>query len=534
MLRRISALALAIVAGALLLPGRASAYTPHVFVYSDNLEVATLNPFLGTSGNIANISELTMAEFTRFDDRANPIPDLVTVVPTVANHGVSADGKTITWHLRHGVKWSDGQPFDGDDVVYTVSVAKDKDNNLAVHDPWDRLESVSEPDKFTIVFHLKEAYSGFLGDYFAANASQSCILPKHILGPGTKINDAPYNALPVGIGPFRYTAFKRGDDVEMEANPYYWRGKPKLTRIVYKILPDQNTTMTQLQTGEIDMWDTINGTYATRAKGLAGKANFTRLSTFMGGLYFNTSHPQLSDVRVRLALRLATDRNKMFEKVFLRNGKLTESVVPRVSRDWADLPFSAYNPAQAQKMLDAAGWKRGAGGIRAKNGVQLVLDVAIPSGYQPSATLAALLHDDWGAIGVGVTIHTYATSQFFTTYSEGGIIQNSKFDVASFSQSANLYANVNGLYDCAGIPPHGQNSTKYCNKSVDAAINDYLHTLDPALMKKYAKEFQTQIDRDAPAIILYERGFLAVFDNHLTGYHPGGFTTFGDPMMLDM
>lgn len=513
---------------------RAGAYEAHVLSYADQLDVSSLNPFFASAGNITAMSELTMAQFVRFDARGNPIPELITVIPTKANGGISADGKTITYHLRHGVRWSDGTPFEAADVTYSVAVAKNVQNNLFVHDPWDRLVSAVAPNADTVVFRMKEPYATFIADYFSTQ-SNSCILPKHILGPGTLINDAPYNALPVGIGPFRYAAYHRGDDVEMEANPYYWRGKPKLRKIVYKIIPDDNTLMTQLQTGELDLWDLINGTFASRAKALPGKGYATRLSPYMSGIFFNTTHPQVADPAVRRALRLATDRATVFNKIVLRNGTLTESVVPQITRDYLALPLTPYDPAAGARLLDAAGWKVGSDGIRHKNGVALTLDIAIPSGYQPSATLAAILDDDWKKIGVGVTIHTWSTPQFFAIYSAGGILQTGKFDAALFSQSLGpLFANINGVYDCAGAPPHGSNVGRYCNHAVDALDDRYLHSYDAGVQKATAAEFQRLIDRDAAAIVLYERAFLAVHDGRLTGYHPNPFSYWGDPLQLDM
>src|SRR6202167_1590662 len=163
---------------------RADAYEAHVLSYSDGLDISSLNPFFATSGNSLALQELTAASFVRFDEHGNPIPELITDIPTAANHGISRDGKSITFHLRHNVKWSDGQPFDSSDVVYSVAVAKNPANNLFVRDPWDRLISVSAPDKYTVVFHFKEAYATFIADYFSTQ-SPSAVLPKHILGPGT-------------------------------------------------------------------------------------------------------------------------------------------------------------------------------------------------------------------------------------------------------------------------------------------------------------------------------------------------------------
>jgi peptide/nickel transport system substrate-binding protein len=535
MKRRLAALIALFVLVSLSSAGPAGAYEPHVLRYSDTLDINTLNPFIGTSGNIVTLSELTAAFFTRLDPHGNPVPELVTVIPTKANGGISLDGRTITWHLRRGVKWSDGVPFDAGDVTYTWAVVQDRSNNIAVRDMWDRLSSVSAPDKYTVVFRLKEPYATFVTDYFNTQ-SNSAILPKHVVGPGTNFNQSPYNALPVGVGPFRYTAFRRGDAVEMEANPYYWRGLPKLHEIVYKLIPDDNTDMTQLTTGELDLWDTVNGTMTAPAKALPGKAWSSRLSQFMSGIFLNTSRPQLADPAVRRALRLATNRPLIFDKVNLRNGVLTESVIPQFAHGYLDLPVTRYDPAGAQRMLDAAGWKRGPDGVRQKNGLRLTLDIVVPSGYGPSATLAAILQSDYAAIGVAATIHAYASGTFFGPYAAGGILQTGKFDAALLSQSLGpVYANVNGVYTCSSVPPNGFNQTRYCNHRVDALNDTYLHSYDRAVQDKAAAAMQRAIDDDAPVITVYERAFVAVYDKRLTGYHPNSFSYWGgDPWNIDI
>jgi peptide/nickel transport system substrate-binding protein len=535
MIRRIAAL-LALVLIAVLIPAKpARAYEPHVLRYADTLDINTLNPWIGTSGNINTLTELTGAFLTRLDPKGGLVPELATTIPTKADGGISADGKTITWHLRKGVKWSDGVPFDADDVTYSWAVAQDKTNNIATRDVWERVTSVTAPDKFTVVFRLKEPIATFATDYFNTQSNNS-ILPKHIVGPGTNFNESPYNALPVGAGPFRYTAFRRGDRVEMEANPDYWRGRPKLKQIIYKMIPDDNTDMTQLTTGELDLWDTINGTAAAQAKALPGKAWSMRLSPYMSAMFFNTSRPQLRDPAVRRAIRLATDRPLIFDKVMLRNGTMTESVVPRFAIGFLDLPITKYDPALAEKTLDAAGWKRGPGGVRAKNGLTLTLDIAVPSGYAPSATLATILQSDYTKIGIAATIHSYASGTFFGPYAAGGIVQTGKFDVALHSQSLGpVYGNINGVLTCNSIPPNGFNESRFCNQRVDALNTAYLHSYDRAVQDKAAAAFQRLVDDEAPWVMFYERGFLAVYDKRLTGYHPNSFSNWGgDPWNIDI
>jgi peptide/nickel transport system substrate-binding protein len=506
----------------------------HVLRYADGTDVSSLNPFLATSGNSVPLQELTAAEFFRFDAHGNAIPDLVTEVPTKANHGISADGKTITFHLRKNVKWSDGAPFDASDVVFSYRVALDPSNNLANRDPWTRLLAVDAKDPYTVVFRFKAPYALFLQDYFSTQ-SNAAILPKHVIGPGTSINQAPYNNLPVGIGPFRFSAYRRGDAVEMEANPYYWRGKPKLAKVIYKLVTDANTALTQVQTGELDLFDLINGVLAQRAKTLPGKMTATRLSNYESALFFNVTHPSVRDAAVRRALSFATNRNAILEKVILGNGVPSQSLIPLTVVDAIHLPFDAFDLAKAATLLDAAGWKPGPGGVREKGGTSLTIDMVLPSGYPVSAAIANILHDDWGKVGANVTIRTVNTSQFFAVYANGGTIQTSKFDVALFSQSIGpIYANIGGVYDCAGVPPNGQNATRYCNHTVDALYDRYVKEFDPAKRHAIAAQFQQIMNDDRPAITLYDRTFLAAYDAKLTGYHPNSYSYWGDPMELDI
>ncbi len=524
-----------LVAAALAVPGAGASATPHVLHYNyDTEDITSLNPFLGTSASTRNLSELTMAQFTRFDAAGDPVPELITTIPTKANGGVSADGRTVTWHLRHGVRWSDGVPFSAADVAFTYRVAMDPANSITRRDVWEKLTGVATPDPYTVVFHFKQPYALFIADYLST-LSDSCVLPAHVIGPGTAINQAAYNSLPVGIGAFRYTAYHRGDSIELEANPYYWRGKPKLERIVYKIVPDYNTAFAALQTGDLDLWQLINGTIAQRARTLPGIGVVTTFSNALTGVRFNVTRPVVSDPRVRRALRLATDRKTIVDKIALGNGAGQESVVPRVTHDYLALPESPYDPGRAAALLDEAGWKRGSDGMRARDGVPLTIDLAIPAGYAPSISTANLLHDDWGAIGVGVSIHTYATGEFFQPISAGGPVMSGRFDAAIFSNAPGpLYANVNGIYDCASFPPNGFNITRYCNKAVDAENDRYLRSFDPAVRAQAAAAFQRQIDADAPVAIIYSRALLDAFTTRLTGYHPNAFSDWGDPLELDV
>ena len=291
---------------------------PHVLRYATAEDIVGLNPHLSQQLVVSYMSSLTMAWLVKFDHDNRPYPELATRVPTQANGGISKDGLTLTYHLRHGVRWSDGAPFDADDVVFSTRAVLNPANNEVGRDGWDLITKIDEPDKYTVVYHLKQKYAAYAATFFGSGGANPCVLPKHLLGDLPDINNAPYNALPVGIGPFKYLSWKRSDSVEMVPNPFYFRGQPKLQRIVFKIVPDRNTVVTQLETHEIDLWMPVSAPFYDRVKAIPGLTVLRQPSYYFNHLDFQNTHPGLDDQRVRRALRLAIDRNEL--KLKIRHG----------------------------------------------------------------------------------------------------------------------------------------------------------------------------------------------------------------------
>jgi peptide/nickel transport system substrate-binding protein len=486
------------------------AWQPHVLRFAEGIDVTTLDPFLATSGNVIDLSGLTMAYFVRYDAQRRPVPELITEIPSERNGGIGADGRTITYRLKHGVRWSDGAPFDAGDVAYTLRVVADRSNLLTSRDAWDRIVRFEEPNKYTIVLHLDRPFAPFVTRYFGSDGL-GCILPVHILGAHTNINQVPYNALPVGIGPFRYTAFRRGDAIEMEANPYYFGRKPKVRKIVYSLVSEVNTLLTQLQTGELDMWAVVSGDFTRRVRGLPNVRSEQVPSAFMSGIFFQTEHPAVHEALVRRYDRLGT---------------LAESVVAPSTRDAAQLPQVPYDPAQANKLLDRDGWQRGPDGVRTKSGTRLSLTIAVLAGYAPAAQLAELLRTSWSAVGAEVTTKPSSSALFFAPADVGGTVQSGNFDVALLSQSSGVFADVSNGFGCAYRSPRGLNATRYCNPAVDRELAAYAATYDARRAAALARRFQQQIDDDAPMIPVYARAFLYAHTSHLTGFHPQTFGVF--------
>lgn len=212
---------------------------PHELRFTASEDLVGLNPIINTQTTLGYLSSMVMAYLVKTDARAQAtVPELCTEIPSEKNGGISADGKTITYHLRHNVKWSDGAPFSADDVVFSTKLILDPHTLVISHDGWDQIERASEPDKYTVVYHLKNPYAPFAYTFFSTGDANPAIVPKHLLA-GRDVNTDAYNSLPVGIGPFKYSRWNRGDSVELVPNASYFRGRPKLQHVVYKIIQDR-------------------------------------------------------------------------------------------------------------------------------------------------------------------------------------------------------------------------------------------------------------------------------------------------------
>ena len=514
--------------------GRKNAFTiPHTLRIGDTQDFDSLNPHLATAITLASLSQLTMAWLVRYGHDNRPVPELATVVPTQANGGISKDGLTITWHLRKGVKWSDGAPFDADDVVWSTRAVLNPANNEVGRDGWDLITKIDEPDKLTVVYHLKKPYSGYLPTFFGSAGANPCILPKHILSALPNINSAPYNSKPVGIGPFRYVDWVRADHVTLEANPYYWRGKPKLEKIVYKIIPDRNTLLTQLQTGEVDLWANVPPAFVDRATALKTTAHSREPGSIYQHLDFNVTRGPLRDRTVRAALRLALDRPTMVQKINHGVGILQESPMSPAIPIATTLPFVGFDVAKANALLDRDGWKRGPDGIRAKNGMRLYFDWATTTGSPDADSRIELIRSMWKQIGADFDLKHYNTALFFQL--RGGIAYDGKFDVTAFGWQMTPDGDLNPFNSCTLFPPNGQNVERFCDRQrLEPLLQQQKTTYDEGKRKAIVAKALKIIDDEVPYVVLFIQEAVHVYNDDLTGWRPNSATPFDDFMNVDI
>ncbi|MDQ2873253.1 MAG: peptide ABC transporter substrate-binding protein [Candidatus Eremiobacteraeota bacterium] len=504
--------------------------------YATAEDVSSLNPHLNTQGTLATMSSMTMAWLIKFDEKNIPYAELATEVPTKQNGGVSPDGLQITYHLRKGVKWSDGTPFDADDVVFSIHAVLNPANNETSRSGWDLISKIEEPDKYTVRLHLKKPYSPFLITFFSTAGANPCILPKHILGKLANINTAAYNSLPVGIGPFKYQSWLRSQRVVMVANPYYFRGLPKLHEIDFEIIPNRDTVQTQLQSHELDMWYRVPGLYYTRLENLNGFVGLRQPGFEFDHIDFNVSHADVTDPVVRHALEYAIDRPTIREKIGHGFGVLQEEPAPKVSSyyDPALAKQKPFDIAHANAMLDQAGWTRGSDGVRSKNGVKLNLDLATNTGSQDTDNQIELERSWWKQIGVALTVRHYNTALLFAPASSGGILYGGKFDVLYAAWTLDPLGDLSNLYACNQFPPNGQNDLHWCNRRASAAMLDFYSQYDAAGRKKADAIVMEELQKDTPTIVTLAPETTFIYNKDLKNFRPGSAAPFDNIMDVDI
>jgi peptide/nickel transport system substrate-binding protein len=498
-------------------------------------DVNTLNPWLSPDSMLAMLSTLTMAYLVRYDARNQPIPELAIEVPSQANGGVGPDGKTITFRLRRGVVWSDGAPFDARDVVFTWKQVMNPANNIGSRSGWDLITRIDTPNPYTAVFRLKEPYAAFLPTFCGSAGANGCILPEHLLRNVPNINDVPYNGNPVGIGPFKYSSWQRQQQIELVANERYWRGKPRLEKIVFKSIPDRNTALTQLMTHEIDMWYPFGGAYYDRIRSIPGISVLRRPGYIYNHFDFNLTRPMFQDRAVREAIRHAIDRRTILEKIGHGIGVLQESVLaPTHPLFDPHIPMAPFSLSKASQLLEGAGWKRGPDGVRAKNGMRLAIDFAAFTGSPDVDSELALIQQWWKQVGIELDVHRYAPQLMFAPYAQGGIINAAKFDMVAFAWQNDSVGDLSNLFDSGQFPPNGQNIVHYRNATVDKALKEFRQTYDHARQKELSWIVQRQIAGDVPTIVLNFREDMYAFNDDLRNFHPNAVTPFDDMMNVDI
>jgi peptide/nickel transport system substrate-binding protein len=457
----------------------------------------------------------------RYDDNGNYIPDLVTQVPTLKNGGISADGLTITLHLRKNVKWSDGVPLTARDWMFTYSAVNNPRNNTKTKYGWDDIASARAPDDYTIVIHLKRPMAAFLG-VLAMGGSGYPPLPAHLLANLPDINRAEFNNKPLSSGPYVLTAWYHGSTLEFAPNPYYFRGAPKLKKVVWKVIQDVNTLFNQLRTHEVDVYSGVDENSIASLPQISGIRVEQKLIANWRRLMFNTSRPALHDQRVRLAVAEGVDWKGINDRVYHGYNKLAVSDI--FPNSWAAPTIGRYkyDVADAKRLLAAAGWKPGPNGILQKNGQPLSLTISTGTNKQENQQAEVVIQGELKSLGFDIEIRNYPVSLLF---SQTGPLYTGKFDMDWTVDTNGPDPDNSGNWVGAFIPPNGANTAWLNDPIVNETTLAAAQTFDQAKRKALYQRQQERIHELVPAVFFYWENSYTAMNTDVKNYKPAAFIT---------
>ena len=486
----------------------------------------SLNPILATNTTESALGRLMFDPLVSVDASGKKqVPILAETVPTLENGGISKDGLTLTYHLRKGVLWQDGAPFTSEDVKFTWDAIVNGHNNVISTTGYSLVKSVDTPDANTVVFHMKQRFSPAVNTLFGESDDPFEIIPAHLFAKLPNVNNVPFNAAPVGTGPFEIKEWARGDHIELVPNPKYFLGVPKLKEILIKIIPDENTELNQLRSHEIDWQFEASPSQYQAIKSIPNVTTVLQDKNEIERMQMNTKHPPLDDVRVRRALTYAIDRDKLTNSLTFGSATTADQDLPPFM--WAHSATVTRYPfdlAKAKALMREAGWTPGADGILQKDGKRLSLEMVTNNSNTTRRAGVVQMQAMLKALGVDLEIKLYTGALLFNTMQFGGILQNGKYDLAWTGWVAGIDPDQSSIYLCSAQPPHGNNDTRYCNPEMDEAQKAALTNFDIPTRKAAYTKIEALISRDLPLLSIWWPRQIQPINPDFKGFAPNPVT----------
>ncbi len=469
-----------------------------------NYEPPTLVALTTVATPALSVSAKVTEGLLSYDYDLDPQPQLATAWE------ISPDGKRYTFHLRHGVKWHDGQDFTSADVAYSVLLLK------KIHprgsSTFANVTAVETPDPFTAVIVLSEP-APYLIKAFAA--AESPMVPKHLY-EGKDPLTHPNNNAPVGTGPYIFSEWVHGSHILYKRNPHYWdNAKPYLDQLVVRFIPDAAARSVAFETGEADLGyrspvalNDLERLKALPQLGFETKGN--SYSFNVTSVQFNLDDPHFKQLKVRQAVAHALNRNVILQVAYFGYGTVTASpIAPGIKayHDPSPSPY-AFDINAANRLLDEAGFQRGSDGVR----FGVTLD------YNPIAEdikkTAEYIRSALAKIGISVTVRSQDLSTFVKRiYTD----RDFAFTVNGHSNLYDPTVGVQRIYWSKnfrkGVP--FSNASHYQNAEVDRLLTVAQSENDPAKRVEEFKAFQRIVEQELPDINLVSPQFITIYNRRV-------------------
>lgn len=429
---------------------------------------------------------------------------------------ISEDGKIYTFKIRNGVTFSDGTVCDANAILANFNAIIENKNRHTWLEMMNLLVGVSAPDDHTFVIELSEAYYPMLTEL-------GCIRPFAMISPNCMINGSTKDGVSgyIGTGPYVLTDFETDQYAVFERNENYWGEKPKIERITVKVIPDNQTRIMALESGEIDL---IFGKNMLDADAISQYVDSDKFEVALSNptstrhIVLNTTNEILSDTAVRQALQHATNRTAISEGIFYGLEQPADTLYA-ATVPYCDVELTPYeySTETASSMLDEAGWIMGSSGIREKGGKKLELDLLYNSDSVTEKTISEYLQSEYLKLGISLNIHGEEEQSYRDNMKAGN------FDMV-FNICWGMPYDPQSSLAAMRAPVYGDFAAQQGladKKEIDQAITDILTTTDEEERQELYRFVLTRLHEDAVYIPLTFECNKALYTKNLQGVHFG-------------
>ncbi|MBF0515895.1 MAG: peptide-binding protein [Nitrospirae bacterium] len=443
-------------------------------------------------------------------------PDLSTVGDLAQSWEVSPDGLTITFHLRKGIRWSDGVPFTSEDVLFGYQTIISDKTPTPYKEDFLQVKTAETPDNSTFKVTYAKPFAPALNTW-----GNLVVLPKHLLD-GVEITKTPLIRKPVGMGPYKLDTWVSGQELTLSSNQDYFEGRPYIDKYVYRVIPDQSTMFMALQAGEVDYMGLTPIQYKRQTDSTYFNANFNKYRfpvfsyTYLG---FNLRHPFFGDKRVRQAIAHAIDKQEIIDIVLY--GLASTSTGPYVPNTWpynSNVKQFEFNVEKSKALLAEAGW-RDSGGVLTKDGVPFEFTILTNMGNPLRMKTAAIIQWKLKQVGIKVNIRALEWSTFLNEF-----IDKKRFDAVILGWGIGRDGDQYDIWHSSKTKEKEFNFVSYANSEVDDLLETGRRTFDIEKRKAAYYKIQDILADELPYVFLYVPDALVVINKQFKGITP---TTIG-------
>lgn len=410
---------------------------------------------------------------------------------------VSRDNRTITFHLKPGLRWADGQPLTSADVLFTWQLVTDDNTRTPYGADYKLVQQAEAPDPLTFRVTYQQPYAPALDSWAGLQ-----ILPRHLLA-GQDINTSPFIRNPVGSHYYKLAEWKNGERIVLTRNPLATQGQARIERLVSRFIPDPASQFLELMADHIDTMGLSPIQYArifpARPQLDSRIARYKELGNAYTYLGFNLKRAPFGDKRVRQAINYAIDKQEIIDGVLLGLGEPVSSPYKPGTR-WTnpELKPYPYDPARARQLLREAGYADSDGdGILDRDGKPLAFEILTNQNKEREKS-AVLIQRRLKEIGIDVKIRVLEWASFI-----GRFIKTGDFDAVVLGWSLGLEPDQYNIWHSSQQAPGQFNFIGYENPQVDALLEQGRLQLDPDKRMKIYHEFARLLLEDSPVVYLY-------------------------------